>query len=136
MFNQEPAPVPTDDLDATLAEFGQSRMLPRDAYVEPDVFDWEQRHIFAAWMCVGYAADLPEPGSQRAARVGAGGVLLTRDEDGAIHAFANTCPQLGHELLSCGESVKRRSIVFPYHSWSYRLDGALRNAPGFRHLES
>jgi phenylpropionate dioxygenase-like ring-hydroxylating dioxygenase large terminal subunit len=132
MFNQDAAPLPKDALDATLAEFGRSRMLPREAYVDGAVFEWEQRHIFNSWMCVGHAADLPDPGSQRAATVGAGSVLLTRDEDAVVHAFANTCRHRGHELLQCGEAAKRRSIVCPYHSWSYRLDGSLRNAPGFR----
>ena len=44
MFKQHgPAPVPADDLAAALAPFGQSRMLPRAAYVDPAVFEWEQR---------------------------------------------------------------------------------------------
>jgi Rieske 2Fe-2S family protein len=112
-------------------------MLPREAYVDPAVFDWEQRHIFSSWTCVGYADDLPEPGSQRAVSLGSGGVLLTRDEDGRVHAFANTCRHRGHELLPCGEAAtKRRNIVCPYHSWTYRLDGSLRNAPTFRDVES
>ncbi len=91
MFNQDAAPLAAADLDATLAEFGHSRMLPRAAYVGPAVFDWERRHIFNSWMCVGYAADLPEPGAQRAVPVGTGSVLLTRDENGWLHAMANTC---------------------------------------------
>ncbi|HZC69151.1 MAG TPA: aromatic ring-hydroxylating dioxygenase subunit alpha [Jatrophihabitans sp.] len=137
MFNQDdPAPVEKDALDATLAEFGQSRMLPREVYVDPAVFAWERRHIFSSWMCVGYADDLPEPGAQRGVAVGTGGVLLTRDEDGAVHAFANVCRHRGHELLACGQSAKRHSIVCPYHSWTYKLDGSLRNAPGFRHIET
>lgn len=132
MFNQDSAPVPAAALDATLAEFGSSRMLPREAYVDPAVFAWEQRHIFSSWTCVGYAQDLPEVGSQGAVSVGTGGVLLTRDEDGQVRAFANTCRHRGHELLACGAAAKRRSVVCPYHSWSYKLDGSLRNAPGFR----
>ena len=132
MFNQDAAPVPSDELEAALAPFGSSRMLPRAAYVDPAVFAWEQRNIFTSWMCVGYSADLAEPGAQQAVAVGAGTVLLTRDEDGGIHAFANTCRHRGHELLQCGETTKRRSIVCPYHSWSYRLDGSLRNAPSLR----
>ena len=99
MFNQDAAPLPKEALDATLATFGQSRMLPREAYVDPDVFEWEQRHVFNSWMCVAHAEDLPEPGSQRAVPVGAGGVLLTRDENRVVHAFANTCRHRGHELL-------------------------------------
>jgi Rieske 2Fe-2S family protein len=132
MFKQfGPAPVPADDLAAALAPFGQSRMLPRAAYVDPAVFEWEQRNIFSGWICVGHAADLDGVGTQRAVGTGANGVLLVNGDDGAIRAFANTCRHRGHELLACGETTKRRGIVCPYHSWSYRLDGRVRNAPGF-----
>jgi Rieske 2Fe-2S family protein len=132
MFKQfGPAPVPADDLAAALAPFGQSRMLPRAAYVDPAVFEWEQRNIFSGWICVGHADDLDGVGTQRAVGTGANGVLLVHGDDGVIRAFANTCRHRGHELLACGESAKRRGIVCPYHSWSYRLDGRVRNAPGF-----
>ncbi|KMO76235.1 aromatic ring-hydroxylating oxygenase subunit alpha [Mycolicibacterium obuense] len=136
MFKQlDPAPVPADGVAAALAPFGQSRMLPREAYVDPAVFDWEQRQVFSGWTCVGRADDLATVGAQKALGSGAAGMLLVRGEDGAIRAFANTCRHRGHELLPCGapESAARkaRSIVCPYHAWSYRLDGSLRNAPGF-----
>ena len=52
MFKQHgpaPAPVPAADLAAALAPFGHSRMLPRAAYVDPAVFEWEQRNIFSGW---------------------------------------------------------------------------------------
>ncbi len=131
MFGADPVPLDEDELAASLAEFGRSRMLPRAAYVDPAVFGWEQRNILAGWTCVGSAAELAAPGAQRAVAAGAGSVLLSRGEDGRIHAFANTCRHRGHELLRCGETVQRRSIICPYHSWSYRLDGSLRKAPGF-----
>lgn len=132
MFKQfGPAPVPADDLEASLAPFGKSRMLPRAAYVDPAVFEWEQRNVFSGWICVGHADDLDGVGTQRAVGTGANGVLLVNGDDGAIRAFANTCRHRGHELLACGETAKRRGIVCPYHSWSYRLDGRVRNAPGF-----
>jgi Rieske 2Fe-2S family protein len=126
------APLPADDLAASLAPFGRSRMLPRAAYVDPAVFDWEQRNIFSGWTCVGHAGDIAAVGSQRAVGSGANGVLLVRCETGEVRAFANVCRHRGHELLACGATAKKRSIVCPYHSWSFRLDGALRNAPGFR----
>ena len=137
MFKQhEAAPVPADDLAASLAPFGSSRMLPTASYVDPAVFDWEQRTIFSGWTCVGHATDLAGVGAQRAVGSGPTGMLLVRGDDpdsanGRIRAFANSCRHRGHELLACGENVKRRNIVCPYHSWSYRLDGGLRNAPGF-----
>ena len=139
MFKQ-PAPVPADELAAALAPFGQSRMLPRAAYVDPAVFEWEQANIFSGWTCVGHASELVGVGAQRAVGSGPNSVLLVRGDDpdsenGGVRAFANTCRHRGHELLACGESAKRRGIICPYHSWSYRLDGTLRNAPGFSDAE-
>ncbi|TRW82720.1 aromatic ring-hydroxylating dioxygenase subunit alpha [Mycolicibacterium sp. 018/SC-01/001] len=136
MFKQpDPAPVPADGVAAALAPFGRSRMLPREAYVEPAVFEWERRHIFSGWTCVGRADDLTTVGAQKALGSGADGTLLVRGEDGAIRAFANTCRHRGHELLPCATpgaaTRKARSIVCPYHAWSYRLDGSLRKAAGF-----
>jgi len=139
MVSQSRSPVPPAPLDpagvaASLAPFGQSRMLPRAAYVDPAVFEWEQRHFFGGgWLCVGRDDQLPEPGSQRAEAVGEGSVLLTRGEDGGLHAFANTCRHRGHELLPCGASAQSKVIICPYHSWTYGLAGDLRAAAGFKH---
>jgi Rieske 2Fe-2S family protein len=129
------APVPSDGLAAALAPFGQSRMLPREAYVDPAVFEWEQHNIFSGWTCVGHASDLDTVGTQKAIGTGPNAILLVRAEDETIRAFANTCRHRGHELLACNATAKGRAIVCPYHSWSYRLDGTLRNAPGFRDVD-
>ena len=131
MFKQDPAPVPADDLAASLAPFGQSRMLPREAYVDPAVFEWEKRNIFGGWHCVGHAGDLEGVGAQKAVGSGKDGILLVRGEDGRVRAFANVCRHRGHEMLACGTTAKRRGVVCPYHSWSYKLTGELRHAPGF-----
>ncbi|HEY3735352.1 MAG TPA: aromatic ring-hydroxylating dioxygenase subunit alpha [Streptosporangiaceae bacterium] len=128
-----PAPVAADALAQSLRPFGESRMLPRAAYVDRDVFAWEQRHFFGGgWVCAGRSEELPEPGDQRAENVGDGSVLLVRGEDGALRAFANTCRHRGHELLPCGETSQRKVIICPYHSWTYSLSGGLRAAAGFK----
>jgi Rieske 2Fe-2S family protein len=135
MFKQHPpAPLPADGVAAAMAPFGQSRMLPREAYVDPAGFDWEQRHIFSGWTCVGHASDLATVGAQKAVGTGANAVLLVRGDD-TIRAFANTCRHRGHELSACNATTRGRAIVCPYHSWSYKLDGTLRNAPGFKDLK-
>ncbi|HEU5419870.1 MAG TPA: aromatic ring-hydroxylating dioxygenase subunit alpha [Streptosporangiaceae bacterium] len=127
------APIDPAALAPALRPFGQSTMLPRAAYVDPAVFAWEQQHFFGGgWLCVGFSSILPRPGDQRAEQAGPGSVLLTRDDDRVLHAFGNTCRHRGHELLGAGESVQRNTIICPYHSWTYALDGGLRFAPGFR----
>jgi glycine betaine catabolism A len=126
------APVDPAALARSLRAFGESVMLPRAAYVDPAVFAWEQKHFFGSgWTCVGFSSQLAQPGDQRAEPTGDGSVLLTRD-DGTLHAFANTCRHRGHELLPCGTSEQRNSIICPYHSWTYNLSGGLRFAQGFK----
>jgi glycine betaine catabolism A len=127
------APIDSASLEDALRPFGESTMLPRAAYVDPEVFAWEQRNFFdGGWICVGFSSMLASPGDQRAEPAGLGSVLLTRDDDGKLHAFANTCRHRGHELLSAGESAQRNTIICPYHSWTYGLDGGLRFASGFK----
>ena len=108
-------------------------MLPRAAYVDPAVFDWEQRHFFGGgWMCVARSEQLPEPGDQRAEATGEGGVLLVRGEDGELRAFANSCRHRGHELLPCGQGAQEKVIICPYHAWTYSLSGELRGGGGLQ----
>jgi len=131
----DPAPIDRTELDRSLLPFGQSRMLPRAAYVDDEVFAWEQRHFFDdQWMCVGRSEDLAEPGDQRAESLGTAGVLLTRGQDGVLRAFANVCSHRGHELLPCGTTARHGRVICPYHSWSYTLEGDVWTAPGFKDL--
>jgi glycine betaine catabolism A len=130
-----PAPIDRSGLDEALRPFGESRMLPRAAYVDPAVFEWEQRNFFGGgWMCVARSEQLAEPGDQRAEATGSGGVLLVRDEDGVLRAFANSCRHRGHELLGSGESSRGKAIICPYHAWTYSLAGELQGASGFRKM--
>jgi glycine betaine catabolism A len=130
--SRDVAPVPAAELADALKAFGESTMLPPIAYTSPEVFAWEQQHFFRGWQCVGRSADLGRPGAQRAERIGATTVLLVRADGGSIRAYANVCRHRGHELLPCGGSAQRRSVQCPYHAWSYRLDGDLIAAPGYR----
>ncbi len=81
---------------------------------------------------MGFCAELAHPADQRAESIGGGGVLLSRDDDGVLRAFANYCRHRGHELLPCGVSAQRPSIVCPYRSQTYALDGSLKTAKGFK----
>jgi glycine betaine catabolism A len=132
----DPAPLNPGALEAALRPFGHSRMLPRAAYVDPEVFAWERRHFFdGGWTCVGRSEDVAEAGDQRAESTGGAGVLLTRAGDGVLRAFANVCSHRGHELLPCGVSAQHGRVICPYHSWSYTLEGDVWTAPGFADVE-
>ncbi len=131
------APLDAGAVARALAPFGASRMLPGAAYVDPAVAAWEQDHFFdRGWVCAGRRDLVAEAGAQHATRVGTTGVLLVRDVDGPLRAFANICRHRGHELLPCGATATRLRIVCPYHAWSYGLDGRMRAAPRFGPLDA
>lgn len=132
------APLPPDLLAPALRPFGESTMLPAQAYTSAEVLAWERRHFFAAtWTCLGRLDALAVDGvTQQAVTVGDVPVLLSHDGDGGVSAFANTCRHRGHELLGAGATSTRRSVVCPYHAWSYDLSGKLIAAPGFREVAS
>ena len=129
------APIDRAEQEDALRPFAESRMLPRAAYVDPAVFEWERRHFFGGgWICVARSEQLPEPGDQRAEAIGEGGVLLVRGEDGVLRAFANSCRHRGHELMPCGEGAQHGMIICPYHAWTYSLAGELRAAGSFKKM--
>jgi Rieske 2Fe-2S family protein len=133
-----PAPIDAAGLASALLPFGQSTMLPAAAYSSDEVLAWERRHFLAgSWLCVGRVGDvLPGEATQRAIVAGDIQVLLTRDPaDGVVHALANTCRHRGHEPLPDDATTSGRSVLCPYHAWTYRLDGSLQGAPGFRDNE-
>ena len=128
-----PAPLDPAAVAQALLPFGESRMLPRAAYVDQAVFEWEKQHMFGGgWVFIARSDQVASPGDMRAEPLGASSVLLTRAEDGVLHAFANTCRHRGHELLPCGASAQHKVIICPYHAWTYGLNGNLRAAAGFK----
>ncbi len=130
-----PAPLDSDQVALSLAPFGTSRMLPREAYLDPAVLAWEREHLFGGWVCVGRSSDVSSSG-MAAHSLGDYGVLLTRDRDGELRGFENACRHRGHELLPCGGSSEGvKAVVCPYHAWSYRFDGSLLGAPGYKGAE-
>jgi choline monooxygenase len=104
------------------------RSLPRDAYTSEKFFRAEMEHIhLRQWFFVGRADEMKSAGDFRAIDTIAGPVLLLRDRDGTLRAFANSCRHRGSLLLS--GSGNCRAVVCPYHGWGYRLDGSLAGAP-------
>jgi Rieske 2Fe-2S family protein len=131
------APIPAADLETALAPFGRSTVLPAAAYTSPAVLAWELRNFFAGtWSCLGRLDELRATGATFAARtVGDVPVLLSFDDPAGLGAFANTCRHRGHELVGVDQSTTTRSLVCPYHAWTYDSAGRLLQAPGFRDVD-
>jgi len=66
---------------------------------------------------------LPGPGSYRTVDICGTPVLLTRDDAGQVHAFANACRHRGVRVVDGAGEAHRFSC--PFHAWTYDLRGAL-----------
>ena len=107
----------------------RSRMLPRDAYVSPRVFAFEQERFFAgSWTCVGREATSKEFGRPWAVQVsGAGSAAGPRDRRAGA-GLRQHLPPPGPRAARRGRADHQADRALPYHAWTYDLDGALRAA--------
>jgi choline monooxygenase len=102
--------------------------LPASWYFEPEIAALERERIFTrAWQYAGPAELVAEPGSFLASRAGHIPAVVTRDQEGELHALVNVCRHRGH-LVASGHGC-RETLQCPYHAWTYQLDGRLRRAP-------
>jgi carnitine monooxygenase subunit len=104
-----------------------SMSLHASAYVDPGWFDVDRRAIIArSWQWWCHVERLRERGQYVAGDVAGMPVVAVRGSDGALRAFYNVCQHRAHELVAGTGQV--RSLVCPYHAWTYDLTGALRSA--------
>ena len=108
-----------------------ARGLPNEAYGSEAVHRLEQRRLFArTWCFAGRASSVPAIGDVAPVEVAGLPLFMARGTDGEVRVFHNVCPHRGARLVPKCQRAKR-SLVCPYHAWTYELDGRLRNRPHF-----
>ncbi|WP_025899394.1 aromatic ring-hydroxylating oxygenase subunit alpha [Sneathiella glossodoripedis] len=109
-----------------------------DIYLSQDRFEKEMKSFERFPLMVAHSSQLPENGSYLALDwLGGFPLLLTRDMDGEVHAFANACQHRGSPLAQNGCGQARR-LMCPYHAWTYDMAGQLKSVPhksGFPSLD-
>jgi nitrite reductase/ring-hydroxylating ferredoxin subunit len=107
-----------------------STNIDASVYTDRDHLAREQASLFRRWpQAVALSSDLPRPGSSITRDGLRIPLMLTRTEDGSVHALANVCAHRGAPL-SAGRSCRR--LTCPYHAWSYDLEGTLVSLPDRR----
>ena len=103
--------------------------LPPAAYTSDDVAQAEIDTLFREdWIGLGRADMVAEPGDYIALDLAGQSILLLRDNDRRLRAYANTCRHRGARLAD--GSGRCKGLRCPFHSWFYALDGRLVSAPG------
>ena len=102
----------------------RSFSLPARSYIEPGYLDVERKSVFyKSWQFVCHVNQLANPGDYYTISVQGQSIVVLRDREGVLQAFYNVCRHRGHELVE-GQGNKK-TLVCPYHAWSYQLDGKL-----------
>ncbi len=125
-----PAPIPRHSMQSLVDP--DRGVVSRDIFISDTIYQQEQERIFArTWLFVGHESQVPNPGDYFASSMGEEPVILTRDDQGTVHVFLNTCRHRGMKV--CRYDAGRTNVfTCPYHGWSFATDGQLVGVPYYR----
>lgn len=94
----DPAKI-SETRDALLS----ARHLDGSFYTSPEIEAFEKMRIFMKeWLLLAREEELPNPGDYLARRIAGEPVVIIRDENGEIGAYANVCRHRGVEVATLG----------------------------------
>ncbi|MBV9783950.1 MAG: aromatic ring-hydroxylating dioxygenase subunit alpha [Acidisphaera sp.] len=99
--------------------------LPGPFYSDPAIYALDMQAIFyREWQFVGITCEIPNPGDYMTVSIGDTPIVVVRGQDGAIRGFFNSCRHRGFKVCDATHG-SAKSLVCPYHRWTYRLNGEL-----------
>jgi salicylate 5-hydroxylase large subunit len=104
--------------------------VPYRIYTDRAVYERELERLFyhGHWCYVGLAAEIPNPGDFKRSVIGERAVIMVRDRHGAINVVENRCAHRGVQFCQAAQG-NTKTLVCPYHQWSYDLSGKLIGVP-------
>ena len=107
----------------------EASTLPSWCYTSEAFYQREVEQIFLKqWNFPGRLDEIPDSGDYMSLDFCGESVIVIRGKDDVVRAFSNVCRHRSARLLE-GRG-RCRTIVCPYHSWVYDLDGTLLRMKG------
>jgi phenylpropionate dioxygenase-like ring-hydroxylating dioxygenase large terminal subunit len=98
-------------------------------YCDPAIFREELERIWhREWIYVAHESEVPEPGDYVTRQIGLQPVIVSRDEDGAIHLLLNRCTHRGNTVCQ-SERGNAHAFRCAYHGWTFNNSGDLVGVP-------
>ncbi|HEY1795949.1 MAG TPA: Rieske 2Fe-2S domain-containing protein [Stellaceae bacterium] len=106
---------------------GNSR-VPYRMFTDPEIYKGELDRVFLGptWQFLCLEDELPNAGDYKTTFLGETPVIVTRGQDGQIHAMVNRCAHRGN-LVCLKRQGNTDLLTCVYHSWAYDLDGNLKS---------
>jgi len=83
--------------------------------------------FYKQWIFVGHESRIPKKGDYFLFTIENESIIIIRGENGEINCFYNVCRHRGSHICLEKEG-NARTLVCPYHAWSYKLNGNLKSA--------
>ena len=116
-------------LDHVVKPVAEAKGLPNGFYTDPDIYEAEQKAVFAAtWAGLSFASYVPEAGDAMPITFCGTPLMIARGHDDEVRVFLNACRHRGMMLLEEKRKIEG-ALRCPYHSWCYDLTGRLRATP-------
>ncbi|MBU6372881.1 MAG: aromatic ring-hydroxylating dioxygenase subunit alpha [Alphaproteobacteria bacterium] len=120
-------PVPDVLREQVVPDLGTAP-VPISRYTDPEFF---RKEIDKVWLRVWQFAcreeDIPNPGDFTTYDVVGKSLLIVRQKDGSIRAFANSCLHRGRKLATSGGCKEKFRCM--YHGWTWNADGTFAENP-------
>ncbi|HXP03417.1 MAG TPA: Rieske 2Fe-2S domain-containing protein [Stellaceae bacterium] len=106
---------------------GNSR-IPYRVFSDEDIYQAELDKLFLGptWQFLVMDNELPNLGDYKTTFLGETPIIVSRGEDGEIHAMVNRCAHRGN-LVCLKRQGNESLLTCVYHSWSYDLQGNLKS---------
>lgn len=102
-----------------------------EVYFSEEIAEKEMEEVFMKeWLLVGRVEEVEKTGDYFTHKIGDEPVVVTKEKNGNIQAFANVCRHRGVQVAWNSGNTKYFSC--PYHGWVYDTSGKLVDA---QHLE-
>lgn len=127
-----PKGLPDVDVKEVDRLLDDGRTLPPQFYVDPAFAELEDRLIFrTSWQLACTELELKQPGDFVTLTLSGVPLVVVRDTEHQLRALVNVCRHRAGRVVEAAEGNCKR-MQCQYHGWTYRLDGSLQGAPGFR----
>ena len=110
--------------------------VPYWLYHDDQVYALEMERIFRGpvWNYLALEAEVPNSGDFRTTWIGDTSVVVSRAQDGSVHAFVNRCAHRGAQIVRKTHGNASEHVCI-YHRWCYSPEGKLIGVPFRRGLK-
>ncbi|MGO9429316.1 benzoate 1,2-dioxygenase large subunit [Rhodoblastus sp.] len=99
--------------------------VDRSVFTDQELFELEMKYIFEGnWIYLAHESQIANPNDYFSTFMGRQPVMITRDKNGVLNAFLNTCTHRGATLCRHKKGNKS-SFTCPFHGWTFSNNGKL-----------